>query len=66
MSVTNVNAKLVTFDTPLSYTEVVARLDEAVNKQGSGDILVKLKNAKSREEIEGIVNTITELKNDFL
>ncbi|KAF5363605.1 hypothetical protein D9756_000681 [Leucocoprinus leucothites] len=66
MSVTNVNAKLMTFDTSLSYTEVVVRLDEAINKQGSGGILMKLKSAKSREEINEVVNAITKLENDFL
>ncbi|KAJ3572473.1 hypothetical protein NP233_g3069 [Leucocoprinus birnbaumii] len=66
MSVTNLNAKLVTFETSLSYTEVVARLDEAVNKQGSAGILAKLKGAKSREEIDEVVNSITGLDNDFL
>ncbi|KXN83682.1 hypothetical protein AN958_00823 [Leucoagaricus sp. SymC.cos] len=66
MSITDLNAKLITFDTSLSYAEVVARLDEAVNKQDSGGILLKLRNAKSREEIEEIIDTITGLENDFL
>lgn len=66
VTISCLNAKLVTFDTPLSCTEVIARLDDAVNKQGSADILTKLRGAKSREEIEEIINTITGVANDFL
>ncbi|KAF9452497.1 hypothetical protein P691DRAFT_794919 [Macrolepiota fuliginosa MF-IS2] len=64
--VTILEAKIVTFDTPLPYTEVIARLDEAVNKQGSADILIKLRGAKSREEIEQVIDAITGVANDFL
>ena len=66
MAVTNINAKLITFNTSLPYTNVISRLDEAVNKQGSTAIMFKLKDAQSREEIDEIVNTITKLENDFL
>lgn len=66
MAMTNINAKLITFNTSLPYTNVISRLDEAVNKQGSTAIMFKLKDAQSREEIDEIVNTITKLENDFL
>jgi hypothetical protein len=66
MTVTNLNAKLITYETTLPYSEVIGRLDRAVNKHGSGGILIKLSNAKSREDIEEIVNAITKMENDFL
>ncbi|KAL9712664.1 hypothetical protein Ac2012v2_003901 [Leucoagaricus gongylophorus] len=66
MAMTNIDAKLITFNTSLPYTNVISRLDEAVNKQGSTAIMFKLKDAQSREEIDEIVNTITKLENDFL
>ena len=66
MAMTNINAKLITFNTSLPYTNVISRLDEAVNKQGSTAIMFKLKDAQSREEIDEIMNTITKLENDFL
>jgi len=66
MAVTNMNVQLITFTTSLPYTNVISRLDRAVNKQGSTGILTKLREAQTREEIDNIVNTITKLENDFL
>ena len=66
MVVTNMDAKLITFTTSLPYTNVISRLDKAVNKQGSTGIVMKLKEAQTREEIDNIVNAITKLENDFL
>ena len=45
MAMTNINPKLITFNTSLPYTNVISRLDEAVNKQGSTVIMFKLKDA---------------------
>lgn len=66
MSVATTNTKLVTFETSLPYAQVVARLDEAVNKQGSGEIIKKMRDATTREDIETVINTITGVENDFL
>ncbi|XP_006460052.1 hypothetical protein AGABI2DRAFT_68010 [Agaricus bisporus var. bisporus H97] len=66
ISITDLNAKLVTFNTPLSFTQVISRLDEAVNKQGSANILAEMRNAKTRAEIDQVVESITGLTNDFL
>lgn len=66
ISITDLNAKLVTFNTPLPYPQVISRLDEAVNKKGSADILMKMRSAKTRDEIDRVVGSITGLSNDFL
>lgn len=64
-TVTSFTAQLVTFDTPLPVTDVIARLDVEINKQGSAEILQKLRTAATRAEIEEVVNTVTGA-NDFL
>jgi len=66
MAVTNMNVQLITFTTSLPYANVISRLDKAVNKQDSTGILMKLREAQTREEIDNIVNTITKTENDFL
>ncbi|KAF8741111.1 hypothetical protein AX14_005714 [Amanita brunnescens Koide BX004] len=59
------SAQLVTFETSVPFAEFVARLDRAVNKEGSDQIISKLKGADSREKLEKIVNDIRG-GNDFL
>lgn len=58
--ITSFTAQLVTFDTPLPYSEVVKRFEQEVNKPlaQSKDFLLKLKNAASKTEIEDLVNSV--------
>ncbi len=62
---TNFSAQLVTLETSVPFTEVVARLDSAVNKEGSNQIISRLRNASTRDELEKIVNDIRG-ESDFL
>lgn len=62
---TKFSAQLVTLETSVPFTEVIARLDSAVNKEGSNQIISKLRNASTREQIEKIVNNIRG-ESDFL
>jgi hypothetical protein len=62
---TKFSAQLITFETSVPFTEVIARLDSAVNKEGSNQIISKLRNASTREQIEKIVNNIRG-ESDFL
>ncbi|TFK43591.1 hypothetical protein BDQ12DRAFT_709331 [Crucibulum laeve] len=64
-TITPFTAQLVTFETTLPYSEVVARLEAEVNKQGSAQIISQLRGSKSRAEIDHVVKTITGAK-DFL
>jgi hypothetical protein len=64
-TVTPFTAQLVTFDTTSPVQEVIARLDEAVNKSGSASFLAQFRATTSRVEIEGLVRHITR-GNDFM
>ncbi|KAF8879661.1 hypothetical protein CPB84DRAFT_1751602 [Gymnopilus junonius] len=58
-------AKIVNFDTTLPFSEVISRLDVAINKAGSSDILGKLRTVKDQEEFMSVVNRAT-VGQDFL
>ena len=62
---TKISAQLVTFETSVPFSEFIIRLDSAVNKEGSSQIISKLKGANSREQLEQIVNGIRG-ESDFL
>ncbi|KAF8627198.1 hypothetical protein AX15_004515 [Amanita polypyramis BW_CC] len=62
---TSVTAQLVTLESSAPFAEVTVRLDRALNKEGSKQIMSKIKSATSKDEIEQIVNTIRG-DNDFL
>ncbi|KAF8351515.1 hypothetical protein F5887DRAFT_862962, partial [Amanita rubescens] len=62
---TKFSAQLVTLETSVPFTEVIARLDSAVNKEGSNQIISQLRNASTREQLEKIVNDIRG-ESDFL
>ncbi|KAF8655263.1 hypothetical protein AX16_003164 [Volvariella volvacea WC 439] len=62
---TTLTVPLITVDTPVPVTEVVARLEREVNKQGSAGFMLRLKEARTRDEIKDIVNSITN-GSDFL
>jgi predicted CopG family antitoxin len=62
---TKFSAQLVTFETSVPFSEFITRLDNALNKEGSSQIISQLKGANSREQIEKIVNGIRG-QSDFL
>ncbi|KAF5388262.1 hypothetical protein D9615_000361 [Tricholomella constricta] len=64
-TVTPFTVQLVTFETNLPFEEVIARLDEELNKQGSLQFLSKFRTATTREEIVDLITNITG-NNDFL
>ncbi|KAF8639717.1 hypothetical protein AX17_000979 [Amanita inopinata Kibby_2008] len=55
-TITTFTAQLVTFESTSSFKEVIARLDSALNKEGSKQIMVKLGAATSKGEVEELVN----------
>ena len=59
------SAQLVTLESSVPFAEVTARLDRALNKEESKQMMSKIGSATSRDEIEQIVNTIRG-DNDFL
>ncbi|KAF9462587.1 hypothetical protein BDZ94DRAFT_1260768 [Collybia nuda] len=58
-SVTPLAAKLVTFETTLSFKNVMTRLDLALNKTGSAHFIPQFKAAKTKEEIDALIKGIT-------
>jgi hypothetical protein len=62
---TTFSAQLVTLESSLGFSEVLARLDKAINKEGSSQLIPKMKSATSRDEINLIVDGILGA-NDFL
>lgn len=56
--------KVVERDTAVSFKEVIVRLDSAVNKAGSDNIIPQLRGATSQEEFEAVVNR--SIGSDFL
>lgn len=49
-------AKLVKFDTAVPFTEVVSRLNIAVNKEGSGNFMARLKLVDTQDEFTSVIN----------
>jgi hypothetical protein len=49
-------AKLVKFDTDVPFAEVISRLNIAVNKEGSGNIMAKLKLINTQDEFTTVIN----------
>ncbi|KAI8989018.1 TT1751-like protein [Trametes punicea] len=59
-------AKRITYRTPLSFSEIAARLERELNKPAGGPALFRLLGtAKSKEEIEHGITTLTEGR-DFI
>ena len=52
-------AKLVKFDTTVPFAEVRSRLDIAVNKEGSENIMAKFKSANNQNEFTALINDTT-------
>lgn len=55
-SVIPFTAKLVKFDTEVPFAEVISRLNSAVNKDGSGNIVARLKSTNTQNELTTVVN----------
>lgn len=49
-------AKLVKFDTDVPFAEVISRLNIAVNKEGSANIMARLKSINSQDEFTTVIN----------
>jgi len=49
-------AKSVKFDTDVPFAEVISRLNIAVNKEGSGNIMARLKLIYTQDEFTAVVN----------
>lgn len=49
-------AKLVKFDTDVPFAEVISRLNTAVNKEGSENIMARLKSTNTQDELTTVVN----------
>ena len=64
-TVTPLTAQLVQFDTSVPFAEVISRLDEAVNKTQSGDIIARFRSGKTQQELASVVEHVTQEK-DFL
>ena len=64
-SVIPFTAKLVKFDTEVPFAEVISRLNSAVNKNGSGNIMARLKSTNTQDELSTVVNDTTG-DSDFL
>lgn len=59
-SVVEYTARRVTYDTPLPIAEVIARLDQEINKAGGGpEVLRLLSTAQTRAELEDGVSALT-------
>lgn len=58
-SITPFTAKLVTFDTALSFKDVITRLDLALNKAGSAQFIARFKAATTKDDIEALIKGIT-------
>ncbi|KDQ56767.1 hypothetical protein JAAARDRAFT_194732 [Jaapia argillacea MUCL 33604] len=48
----------IIYETPLPVSEVLSRLDKALNRAGAGDIIKFLAGVKTREEVEKKVNEV--------
>ncbi|KIL70113.1 hypothetical protein M378DRAFT_67951 [Amanita muscaria Koide BX008] len=57
-TITTFSAKLVTLETSLPFSDVLTRLDKAINKDGSKELIPKMRYATSKDEIEALVNGI--------
>lgn len=55
-TVVSFTAKLVKFDTDVPFAEVISRLDIALNKEGSGNIMAKLKLVNTQDEFTAVIN----------
>ncbi|PFH51462.1 hypothetical protein AMATHDRAFT_59249 [Amanita thiersii Skay4041] len=64
-TITTFTAQLVTFESALPFKDVVTRLDKALNKEGSKQIVPRMGASTSRTEIENLINGICK-DNDFL
>ena len=49
-------AKLVNFDTDLPFAEVISRLNFAVNKEGSENIMARFKSINTQDEFATVIN----------
>ena len=49
-------AKLVKFDTDVPFAEVISRLNIAVNKEGSRNIMARLKLVNTQDEFTAVIN----------
>ena len=56
MSVIPFTAKLVKFDTDLPCAEVISRLKIAVNEEGAGNAIERLKTAHTQDELTAVVS----------
>jgi hypothetical protein len=64
-SVIPFTAKLVKFDTDVPFAEVISRLNIAVNKEGSENIVARLRSTNTQDELTTVVND-TVGDSDFL
>jgi len=55
-TVVSFTAKLVKFDTDVPVAEVISRLDIALNKEGSGNIMARLKLVNTQDEFTAVIN----------
>jgi len=49
-------AKLIKFDTAVPFAQVISRLNIAVNKEGSGNIMAKIKLVDTQDEFSAVIN----------
>jgi hypothetical protein len=63
--VSPITAQLVTFESSRPYADVIAKLDDALNKAGSPEVLLFMRGGKTKDEI---VSKVTEVLGgrDFL
>ena len=59
-SVVDYTARRVTYETPLPLTEVIARLDNEINKQGGGpEVFRIMRTSTTKAELEEGFNALT-------
>ncbi len=59
-SVVEYTGKRITYETPLAFAEVSARLEKAVNKSAGGPAVYRvLGTAQNKEELEAGINALT-------
>ena len=63
--VSPITAQLVTFESSRPYADVIAKLDDALNKAGSPEVLLFMRGGKTKDEI---ISKVTEVLGgrDFL
>lgn len=60
-SIVEYTGKRITYETPLSFAEVSARLEKELNKPGGGVAVFRvLGTSKTKEELEAGINALTE------